>query len=82
MNPESFPWAQGCAVILFGHVKRLGFANSQYCGWTKSISHYLGNLGNDDSPVNTKKQWFSIVSWVVQDCVHPQYLCVFLTTKH
>ena len=42
----------------------------------KSISHHLRNLANDDSSVNTNKQWFPIVSWVVQDFVHPQYFSV------
>ena len=37
-------------------------AKATYCAWTESISHHSETLVSDASPVNTRKQWFPLVS--------------------
>ena len=49
--------------------------------WMDKMLHPPKKPWNDDSPVNTNKLWFRMVSHgfkVVQDFVHPQYHCLMI----
>ena len=74
--PTSFIW--GSSILKSINYRRSTAATKywmrNYCGWTKSCTT-SETLVSDNSPANTNKEWFPMVSkWCEMDFVHPQYV--------